>query len=395
MIDGVNYANVVALYLYGGSVGYWLKIIAFSFFFAARTEVTGREKGLLTFYSCRYKKRADYDYIMDRIVAIAGDRGDAAETREAFSATQIWSTLKGAPRAWRASGGYGAGPVQRLLAAALIAKFISTAQRSFRELVRGRTHVVTFSDAAPHDNLLAQLAMLGGAVTVTAQHGQYRVLDAANISVDAEAYANFISDRLLCWGEATCREFARVGIDRERMAITGWIRTWDRTRRPQTAATTFGVMLNGVTGAESNLALIDAANRLADELNMRFVVRLHPAFATTRYSALVNERCASIAVMGTGDYVRAVAFSIAHMSGATIEMLEVESPVYVLDDGRLAEAFQLPGLSFASVDELLAAVRADLATSDRGSNRTAQLRRWFNDDIDQDARILNAMVERR
>src|SRR3546814_6040446 len=94
----------------------------------------------------------------------------------------------------------------------------------FASLVDGRTTVLTFCDAHPHDNLVAQLSSRNGARTITVQHGQYRVLTPVNMSADAEAYANFVSDRLLAWGEATCEEFQRYGISRARMYITGWIR---------------------------------------------------------------------------------------------------------------------------------------------------------------------------
>ncbi len=391
-IDGVNYAHVVAQYLYDRSPRQWLKSIAFSLFFAAQTDLTGTQQSLLNFYSHRYKRRPDYDYIAHHLVQIAGDRGDSAETREAFSPIQWWHTLRNVPQAWRATAAYRAGPLHRISATTLVAKYRSIAVRSFCKLVVDRTRVVTFCDAAPHDNLLTQIAQAHGALTITAQHGQYRLLDKTNMSTDAEAYANFVSDRLLCWGEATCADFVRYGVDRRRMTIVGWIRTWEKIEPREAATGTFGVMLNGENGAESNIELLRAAERIADELALRYVVRLHPSYAPPSYRSLVNERCASIRVMPTAEYVEAVDFSIAHMSGATIEMLHVESPVYALDDGRLAEAFKIPGLSFDGVEEMLATIVADAETRDRGRSRTRQLGRWFNDDTNQDSRILNAML---
>ncbi|MDX1872135.1 hypothetical protein SBI67_08390 [Mycolicibacterium sp. 120266] len=392
VIDGVNYAHVIALYLYDRSFRHWVKIIVFCFLFTARTTVSGRGERLLNFYSYRYKKRSDYDYIADRLVAIVGNQGDAAEVREVLSIAQSWATLLRLPRAWRSTSAYQSRFMHRVAATALVAKFSSTTRSALNDLVSGRTRVVTFCDAAPHDNLLAQIAILAGASTVTAQHGQYRVLDQRNISTDAEAYANFVSDHLLCWGEATRNEFERFGIRRDRLVITGWIRHWDPVSRPETATGTFGVMLNGENGADSNIDLLDAANRIAEELDMRFVVRLHPSFDSREYRTRVNERCTSISAVPTGEYVSNVDFSLAHMSGATIEMLEVDSPVYVLDDGRLADAFQLPGLSFEGVEAVLETVRADMMDPASGNARTRKLKRWFNDDTGQDARIRSALL---
>ena len=197
---------------------------------------------------------------------------------------------------------------------------------------------------------------------------------------------------MLCWGEATCSEFAQYGVARERMVVTGWIRIWDRIGAPPGATGAFGVMLNGENGADSNCDLLQTANRISDELGLKFIVRLHPAFTSPRYASLVNDRCSSIGVIPTSEYVSRVEFSVAHMSGAAIEMLQIGSPVYLLDDGRLADAFKLPGLSVRGQDEVLAAVREDLTRADRGRYRTRRLKRWFNDDTDQERRILNAML---
>ena len=392
VVGGINYARVIALYLYERSLRQWLKTIAFSFFFATRVDVTGTENQLLHFYSYRYKQRADLDYIADRLVALSGNQGDAAEAREVMSGMQLWRTLACFPSAWRAASGYQAGLRWRFSSAALIAKYRSTAKRLFNGIAVKRTRVVTFCDAAPHDNLLAQLARFGGAETLTVQHGQYRLLDATNISADAEAYTNFVSDRLLCWGEATRAEFTRYGIDPGRLVITGWIRPWEVIPLGP-AKGVFGVMLNGENGAESNDALLQAAKRISEELDLRFLVRLHPRYSEARYSSLVSQRCVSIGPVPTRAYVEAVDFSISHMSGATIEMLQLNSPVYVLDDGRLAAAFRCPGLSFVGVDEILTAVRDDSLVADRGCRRTQRLKRWFNDDTDQDLRILSIMLD--
>lgn len=392
VIDGVNYAKVVAEYLYDRSVSQSLKIAAFSFFFTARTDVSNAGRGLLNFYSHRNKDRRDYDFIAETLVEIAGAEGDRAETAEKFSVTQWWFTLAGVSRAWRATLGYQAPLAHRLCATVLVAKYASTAERFFRSLVSGRTRVVTFCDAAPHDNLIAQLAGLSGALTVTLQHGQYRLLDARNMSSDAEAYANFVSDRILCWGEATCREFERFGISRDRMVVTGWIRNWDQISQSDTLNGTFGVMLNGGSGAGSNINLLRAANQLSKNLGLRFVVRLHPQDSAAQYRTIVNSSCVSIGVMPADQYLAVVDFSVAHMSGAAIEMLECNSPVYILDDGHLADVFRLPGLSFNGVEELLAAIQEDRLVRDHSRHRTEQLKRWFNDDRDQSARIAAVLL---
>ena len=93
--------------------------------------------------------------------------------------------------------------------ALLIAKY-RVAAELLCPLLNGSLKLVTFCDAQPVENLMAQLARARGLRTYTNQHGQYRILDQTNMSPDAEAYSNFVSDKLLCWGEATRKEFAFV-----------------------------------------------------------------------------------------------------------------------------------------------------------------------------------------
>lgn len=394
-IDGVNYANVVALYLYDVSLVARLKQIVFSLFFATRISTTGGGSKVLLFYSHRYRGRSDYDYIAEKLVEVAGSRATSAESTEAFSLAQPFRTTRHLGLGWRASGGLRGGLTQRFSTALLIAKFVSTARPLFKVLACGRSRVVTFCDAAPHDNLLAQIASLQGAATITAQHGQYRLLDESNMSPDAEAYANFVSDQLLCWGEATRAEFARYGVDPKRLVVTGWIRHWERSLQPRPKVGTFGVMLNGENGEASNAGLIDTANQVAAALNYTFVIRLHPAFTPARYQALVDDSCVAMSRISASEYLSTVDFSIAHMSGAVIEMLHVGSPIYVFDDGRLAEAFKRPGLSYPTVRDMIAAIKDDISNHESTTSpiaRQHQLATWYNDDTEQLARIRSVIL---
>src|SRR5690606_12729215 len=97
--------------------------------------------------------------------------------------------------------------------AVLIAKYRTTADKIFSPLLTGRKTLVTFCDAQAPENLMAQMARSAGIASFTNQHGQYRVLDASNMSPDAEAYANFVSDYMFCWGEATRKEFVKAGFN--------------------------------------------------------------------------------------------------------------------------------------------------------------------------------------
>lgn len=393
VIDGVNYAHVIAILLYDRSWRALVKRVAFALLFACRVpRIEPGHASALLFYSYRDKGRSDYDYIVDGIDGLLGDESRLVEVQNAFSLLQVFRTLAQLPRARRASRGLAGGWMSRWVAALLIAKFVSETERLKGLLARHRV-AVTFCDAVPYDNLIAQLAALEGVRTVTAQHGQYRCLSEANMSPDAEAYANFVSDQLLCWGAATQDEFRRAGVDPARLGIVGWLR-----RRPGRVDSfgppgVFGVMLNGENGEESNSDLLAAADDLAAMLDLTYVVRVHPARDPDRYRKLVGPRCAEIAILRPDDYLARTSFSLAHMSGAVIELLLVGCPVYVLDDGRLAAAFIVDGLNFVAKD-LIAAVEQDRRDPAVARERLLKLARWFNDDTDQDLRIQTAILGR-
>lgn len=380
LINGINYARVVALYLYDQSYAAIIKKLVFSFAYRPRLDVSGIWRPMLIFYSVRNKRRPDYDFIIEEIRAVSGNNAQFCDLTEQFSPIQWIRTLRYFPATYKAAKSMEPGVIRRVALAALIAKFRSFESTAER-LIGSRTRVVTFCDAHPHDNLVTQLANNGGAFTITAQHGQYRILDSTNVSSDAEAYANFVSDRLLAWGEATVAEFTRYDIPRERMAVTGWIREIPKVS-PKRRREVFGVVLNGGNGADSNIALINAANMVAEALNMQYVVRAHPTYGAPGYHSFVSSRCLHIGAMSPNDYIIAVDFSLSHASSATIELLLADSPVYVLDDGGIASIFRVEGLSFDDMKTLIAVIESDLRNPEQAVERVLRLKNWFNDEAD-------------
>lgn len=395
IFHGVNYAHVVAPYLYDTSLMGWMKKLVFSLFFKINVE---KEVGgpILLFYSCRSKRRADYDYIPLRLRQIFGGLCAYAESSERISLLQAPQTLAWLPSSLIAARGYKAGLFQRLGAALLIAKY-RAAEGELATLLHGKNRLVTFCDAQSPENLLTQIARTMKIFTCTNQHGQYRVLNENNMSPDAEAYTNFISNKLLCWGEATRLEFVKAGFDESRLIVTGWIREWSLTSEYSPAARkkVFGVMLNGENGKESNARLIKAANIISLIIGYRYIIRLHPWSNPSKYRPLVTDECIAIDKINLSDYLLKVDFSLAHMSGAVIEMLCSGSPTYLLDDGYLAEVFIKAGLSFSSVESMARAIQLDESMPDGGRSRLIKLGRLYNDDSEQEKRIKDAVLEKR
>ena len=225
-----------------------------------------------------------------------------------------------------------------------------------------------------------------------------RVLSLEDSDLDAELILRELRRggiELISHRVQTCAEFERFGVPRDRMFVTGWIRRWEQFEISGDKAGVFGVILNGENGAESNENLLQMANRVSEILDLRYVVRLHPSYAPDRYQRLVNDRCEQISAMPMSRYVSAVDFSITHSSSAAIEMLQVELPVYVLDDGCLAQVFRRPGLSYSDLDAMLSAIRADSGDAVHARERFRALRMWYNDDTDQPDRLRAALTVKK
>lgn len=388
--DSVNYAYVVAPFLYDISLVGWCKKVIFSLFFSTSLRLINIEgRSLLLFYSCRQKNRSDYDYIITGVRNALNNDYDYVESEERFSLLQCWQTLYRLPSSLKLTSGYESGLMQRLSVSLLIAKYRTAAVKALSTLLEHRSCIVTFCDAQPPENLFTQMARAIGIFTVTNQHGQYRLLRHNNMSPDAEAYANFVSEKMLCWGQATRSEFVKFGISPKRMMITGWIRQYQRVQKSEDESRTgvLGVMLNGENGKESNAILIQTAKQVANALTMRYFVRLHPANNANNYAHLLDENCVAIERCGLQDYLAKVDFSIAHMSGAVIECLCSGSLIYLLDDGYLADIFCIDGLSYKDSDAIVLAASEDLESPKLSKKRMLELGYWFNDDSDQSEHI--------
>lgn len=393
LLDGVNYANVVATSLYQSGGRSQLRRAVYALFYSWRI-VSGSKSGeVLVFYSHRDKHRRDYDYIVDYLIEAAEDRGALVELHDHFSPIQPFRTLGFWPSGWRATRTLHLDALERLTTSLLIARYRS-ARSALGQHIVGHDIVATFSDALPWDNLVAQLAGLAGLPSITAQHGQYRLLDETNVSADAEAYANFVSDVMLVWGPATVDQLTKAGIARVRLVTSGWIREQPRIEQANEGnrPSTFGVVLNGQNGDAGNYMLIRVAERLASDLDMKYIVRAHPTFGARDY-ARVAHHCAEIRPMPLADYAGRVSFSLAHASSSTLELLLAGEVIYVVDDGTVADVFRHPGLTY-SEEEILGQVRLDLDSPIEARTRLDGLKLWFNDDRDQASAVRHALRRR-
>lgn len=394
-INGVNFGKVIAPYLYDLSFKAILKRFTFATIFSTSLVVDGeKESGRILIYSCRSKKRSDYDHIIDRNRYGMGPGHLFVEVIDKLNPMQCVRTAAMFLSSFRMAASWSGGFLEKLTVGLLIAKFRSSSTPVLDEVIRGARQLVTFCDAQPTENLASQLGRIAGAVTLTNQHGQYRYLDDQNLSEDAEVYANFVSDYLLCWGEATVAEFAKAGINSERMIVVGWLRSWPQRGSAEKMVVvpgTFGVMLNGENARESNTAMLAIAEALAEQMGMKYLVRLHPWSEASSYSALCGPGCSGLEKLPLFLYQNRVEFSIGHMSGAVVELLCSDQAIYLLDDGKLAGAFNISGLAMKSLVDFRQALAMDKANPEAARLRRARLAAWYNDDSNQEERLRMAL----
>ena len=396
--DAVNYARVASVNLHGRGLLELLKVLVHALVLRPRfTHSFVEEPKIVILYSLRHKKRPSFDYMVEHVNKLASEVAPCSfvEVTESFSLIQTFRTLRFVKFGLRTASQFDVDPVCRVGAALLVAKYRSHEMRMATELRSSTRCLITFCDAMPWDQLAVQIARIVGVATATLQHGQYRVLGSTNMSADVEAYANFTSDVMLAWGPATILELQRAGVAEQRLVPVGWIRRSDSNLvKPNKSSDgdkiSFGVMLNGPNASDVNGKLLALANEVAGHLRMPFLVRLHPNDSGASYN--LGSHCVGMGHFSLSDYLGSVHFSLAHMTGGTVECLAAGSSVYILDNSELARVFRVPDLVFRDIDELHARIQVDLESPDSARDTALKLAQHFNSDHRQDERVRETLA---
>jgi hypothetical protein len=390
--DDVAYGSVIVTQMYASGMGGRIKRLLFSLFFSA-TFTTDRveDRGdLLIVYSGGRRGRSDHEAMVARLRRIVGAADHTfLEVGERFSLRQPYRTLFHL-RKFISTDGLGSLGWRYWTALLLAAKYHSFVSR-IEDIVQPHSGVVVFCDAHPWDNAIAQVAAKFQRRSFTVQHGQYRE-PASRPSPDAEAYLNFVSDRMFVWGDATVREFSRLSIPADRLVVTGWIREWeDETlRSPLSVSGVFGVILNGANSSTVNELLLSWAEELAVALDMEILVRLHPSAHRELYESVCGPRVRKLDYFAEIDWQFQVEFSVGHASGAIVECLRRRHAIY-LPDVALPQVFRVSGLAFSTVLEMIEQIQLDRSSPAVCRERLGRLYRDFNDDSMQETTIRRAL----
>lgn len=356
IINNINYGRVLAVLLYRDDIKYKIALIIRSLITKFKFKYKKNNNPIFLMYAFKDANRKDFDYITDKFCELSGSdkfyvRIEYSKFIRIIKISCIKNYYKKLKKIEYISF------LDKILICSLIARY-DELREIFEVKVNEFDVIVTFCDAHPIDNLLAQIANNREKVTATLQHGQYKVISKGNEIADVELYLNFISNYLFAWGQKTVDEFSKIGIDPKRILKVGALKEFsynkfiERELRDKENGI-FGVILDADQYMESNIELIKLANKIAKEYKIKYVVRLHPRNNLKKYKRYLLDNFVNEIIEGVSniEYVSKVDFSIIHLAGVYIELLSMNVPFFILEDKFTEDIFKDNLLNFSNYEE--------------------------------------------
>jgi uncharacterized protein YlbG (UPF0298 family) len=357
-IGSIQYGNVLAIDLYARNIKYFIKILLESIFYTYNFTFTPGKKNILIQYSYKDLGRKDYDYIINKLNSIEEDADNLVIYK--VMKINLLSVLSNIVLSVKFFSLLNYKKdyclIDKIKISLLLVKYTKL-EKKITNFLKDKKYnlVITFCDAHGVDNLFTQICNNKSIITATLQHGQYRILKTGKETPDAEAYMNFISNYLLAWGKATAEEFIKAGISEDRIKVLGALKPFSYYESIELNETKlFGVILNGDTYYESNLKMLEIAEKFATHTSKKYIIRLHPKNKKKLYKKYLESQNVKEVVKNIEGikYIKKVEFSILHMTGVYVEMLSLRAPFFVLDDMYTEDLFKSTKLTFCNLEEL-------------------------------------------
>lgn len=355
-INDINYGRIVSTILYKTNVKYKILIIVKQLISVFNLEKVSKKSDILFTYSFKSYNRSDYNYIADKFCEISNS--DTMLINSYYSLNIVIKRLFRSIHFFKNVSNISyISKLDKMIIATAIVQYEEIVVKLSNE-VKGYKLVTTFCDAHPIGNLIAQLARNNKITTSTLQHGQYKMISEGKENADVEAYSNFISDYLFAWGEVTIKEFEKSGVNKERLLNAGALKPFSYNKPlninlGSEDKSIFGIILDSDVYQESNINMIKIANRIADELKMKYIIRVHPRNKIKKYKAYIKNTNLVEIISGieNEEYIKRVDFSIIHMAGVYIELLSLAAPFFVLQDEFTEEIFTDNFSNFTNYNE--------------------------------------------
>lgn len=231
--------------------------------------------------------------------------------------------------------------------------------------------VVLFCDAEARQNFIAQVADISCCDTATLQHGMFcsPLNSATNAEEDGVELRGVVSDYFLAWNGLTKSYAIDMGIDSNRVLVTGnpkFLNT-SHSKITRDRNKTFGVILGNLAFDIDNQNLIRVATEFAKNYGYKFYLKYHPVVPTSHYDSIVDKNlCAGIVDKGIKleEYSQMVDFTIVGQSSMFIELIYMNHPTFHLHSDDVLDKFEiLRMISFSDADELKTKIDENLEIS--------------------------------
>ena len=220
---------------------------------------------------------------------------------------------------------------------------------------------VAFYDARPQEAFMRELFRLHHVPTATLQHGQFIAWRENVLENSGIEFRCFQSDYFLAWNKMTIDEAIKQGVPAEKMELCGIISfinvntdSWICPNNCQ-----FGVVIGHPMYAKENLELIQAANLLAKERDLKFYLKLHPNYAENHFDDVVD----TAYYLGNipkgipmANYANSVDFSLVGSSSVFAELVFLHHDVIRYSNYDIKDKFRdmKLGKIYHTVEEIIA-----------------------------------------
>ncbi|MBV7405696.1 hypothetical protein [Enterobacter sp. ENT03] len=183
--------------------------------------------------------------------------------------------------------------------------------------------IITFCDAHPEDNLIAQFYKLERhCITYTLQHGYYI---SAPGTINQEVYRNFVSDYMLCWGQSSKDNLINNGVNERRLLLFGCFKNTLCIPNKINKERNIFVLLNGAHNSETNKYLLDLSLEIIDKTDFDVIIKKHP---DDKQNYEINPRIKFVDDLVEG--VKNSDVAVLSESGVFIDLYLAKFPFYIL-----------------------------------------------------------------
>lgn len=383
-INGINFGAVIATEIYDKSIYAIIKHLAKCLFYNFTIEVAGNDKTRLFIYSLTYAGRKDYEEIKNLFLEYCPEY-TFVDVNRIRSFKGIWSKCLSIVR--RTIKYAADGIPTFFLTSVLVTEYEILLRLYLKKIDWDDVKMLgTFCDARCEDNIAAQIGINKCAKTFTLQHGQYRIIKSGYENADAEAYKNFVSDKLLAWGEATRNEFTKFGIEEKRVVPVGALKSFSFNKKLENSVDNgvFGIILCADIYKKTNVEMLRIANILSEKFGMHYIVRFHPRNKHSLYEQHIKKEFLEghSSDIKNEKYVDQVTFSLVHMTGVFVEMLSVGSPIFIFEDEYLGDVFRIKDFCFTSFNDLEVLILKYRNDWNLLMNKQYDVYRYYNSDGD-------------